>query len=796
VSPERYVCIHGHFYQPPRENPWLEAVELQDSAFPYHDWNARITAECYGPNTASRILDREGRIARIVNNYARISFNFGPTLLRWLEESEPECYARVLAADRESRERFSGHGSAIAQAYSHPILPLMNRHDRVTQVVWGKRDFEARFGREPEGMWLPETAVDLETLSILAEQGIRFTILAPHQAKQIRPLEGGDWTDVSGGRIDPRRAYLQRLPEGRSIAVFFYDGPVSRAVAFEKLLANGEGFAGRIASLLDDRDEPQLAHIATDGETYGHHHKHGEMALSYALEHTSSNGHAKLTNYGEFLERFPPRWEVEVLENTSWSCAHGIERWRSDCGCGSGRPGWQQRWRAPLRAALDDLRDRIAPLWEEKARAFLRDPWAARDSYVSVILDRSPANVSRFLEQHAARPLTEQDRVTVLKLLELQRHALLMYTSCGWFFDEVSGLETVQVLQYAACAIQIAEEVLGERFESRFLERLEQAPSNIPAHKNGRATYEKLVRPAVVDLQKVAAHYAVASLFESFGEKTNVYSYLVERHDSRIATAGKAKLALGWARVTHALTGESAELSYGAVHFGDHNITGGIRGYRGFANYKTMIRDVAEAFARADMPEVIRRLDKDFLELGFSLRSLFRDEQRRVLDAVLATSLAEADSVYRSLYEHNAPLLRFLVDLGIPLPRAFREAASLVLHANLRRGFEADPVDLQAVRAVLDEAQKLRLPLDGQVLAYSLQTTLERMAERYAREPGNAELLAQLRAVLELHERLPFDVNLWKVQNVYWDLLLSSPEVKASAGFLELGSALGIRAAA
>ena len=792
---ERYVCIHGHFYQPPRENPWLEAVELQDSAFPYHDWNERITAECYGPNTASRILDAEGRITQIVNNYARISSNFGPTLLRWMQESEPECYARILAADVESRERFSGHGSALAQAYSHPILPLMNRRDRVTQVVWGKRDFEARFGRAPEGMWLPETAVDLETLSILAEQGIRFTILAPHQAGRVRPIEGGDWSDVSGARIDPTRAYLQRLPEGRSIAIFFYDGPVSRAVAFEKLLGNGEGFAGRLASIFNDaRDWPQLAHIATDGETYGHHHRHGEMALSYALEHIASSGLARITNYGEFLEKFPPRHEVEIIENTSWSCVHGIERWRSACGCSSGRPGWHQKWRAPLRTALDSLRDGIAPLWEEKARAFLREPWTARDDYVSAVLDRSAENVSRFLEKHAARPLAEQDRVTALKLLELQRHALLMFTSCGWFFDEISGLETVQVLQYAACAIQIAEEVLGERFEGRFLEQLEQAPSNVPEHGNGRVTYEKLAQPSVVDLRKVAAHYAVASLFESFGEKTKVYSYLVERHDSRVETAGKAKLAIGWARVTHELTGEAAELSYGALHFGDHNITGGIRGYRGFANYKTMIHDVAEAFARADMPEVIRRLDKDFLELGFSLRSLFRDEQRRVLDAVLASTLAEAESVYRSLYEHNAPLLRFLVDLGSPLPRTLREAASLVLHANLRRAFEAEAMDLEAVGAVLDEARKLRLGLDGEVLAYSLQTTLERMAERYAREPGDAELLAKLRAVLELHERLPFDVNLWRVQNVYWDLLRSSPELKASASFLEVGGALGIRA--
>src|SRR5919202_166538 len=362
-----YICIHGHFYQPPRENPWLEAIELQDSAAPYHDWNARITAECYAPNAAARILDGQGRIAAIVNNYARISFNIGPTLLAWLEAQAPDTYHAMLAADRESQTRFAGHGSAIAQAYNHLIMPLATRRDKATQVIWGIQDFVHRFGRQPEGMWLPETAVDLETLELLTAHGIRFTILSPYQALRVRRIDevAGEgvapWIDVTGGRIDPSMPYIVRQPSGRAIAIFFYDAPIARAVAFEGVLARGDALADRLLGAFSAaRPHPQLVHIATDGESYGHHHPHGDMALAYALAAIERQGRARLTNYGEFLALHPPAYEVAIAENTSWSCFHGIERWRHDCGCNSGgQRGWHQAWRGPLRSALDWLRDAI-----------------------------------------------------------------------------------------------------------------------------------------------------------------------------------------------------------------------------------------------------------------------------------------------------------------------------------------------------------------------------------------------------------------------------------------------------
>jgi alpha-amylase/alpha-mannosidase (GH57 family) len=334
---ERYVCIHGHFYQPPRENAWLETVELQDSAYPYHDWNQRVTAECYAPNAVARILDEQGQIVQLVNNYAKISFNFGPTLLQWLENNEPEVYESILSADRVSMQKFAGHGSAIAQPYNHVILPLASRRDRRTQILWGIGDFERRFKRRPEGIWLPETAVDLETLELLAEEEIRFTILAPHQASRMRRAGARLWQDVTGAKIDPTRPYSQQLASGKSIGLFFYDGPIARAVAFEGLLTRGDHFAERlIGAFSDQRSWPQLVHIATDGESYGHHHRFGDMALAYALNQIESKKLAQLTNNGEYLARHPPTQEVEIIEKSFWSCFHGIDRWRSNCGCNTG----------------------------------------------------------------------------------------------------------------------------------------------------------------------------------------------------------------------------------------------------------------------------------------------------------------------------------------------------------------------------------------------------------------------------------------------------------------------------
>ncbi len=773
---ERYICIHGHFYQPPRENPWLEAVELQDSAYPYHDWNERISAECYAPNSASRILGSDGRIVQIPNNYAWMSFNFGPTLLAWMADKDPVTYESILKADRMSQMSFSGHGSALAQAYNHLIMPLANSRDKATQVIWGIRDFEHRFGRFPEGMWLPETAVDLESLDLMAQMGLKFTILAPHQARRVRRLgKRGGWRDVSGGRIDPTMAYQLRLPSGRTMALFFYDGPISKAVAFEDLLTRGENLAHRlVGAFSDQRSWPQMVHIATDGETYGHHRPHGDMALAFALQYIQWNNLARLTNYGEFLEKHPPTQLVEIFENTSWSCFHGVERWWKDCGCNSGmHPGWSQDWRMPLRNALDWLRDTLIPLFEERAGKLLQNPWEARNDYISIILDRSPANVEGFLARHAVRELSEEEKCAVLRLLELQRHAMLMYTSCGWFFDDLSGIETVQVMQYAGRAIQLAREVNGDDIEAPFLERLAEARSNLPEHGDGCQIYEKFVRPSMIDLLQVGAHYAVSSLFEDYAELNRVFCYTLERQDHRSAVAGKARLAVGLIKVTSEITRRSADLSFAVLHFGDHNLTGGVRDFLGDDAYGAMAWDVMESFSWADYPETIRRIDRHFGASTYALRSLFRDEQRQVLDLIIKSTLEEAWATYRHIYDDHSPLMRFLVDLGVPLPPAFQATAEFVLNLNLRQAFEIEEPNLEEIYGILEQAEFLQVSLNQAYLEFTLRKTMERLAARFQEDPENLSYLAHLEETARLVHDLPFEVNLWKVQNIYYEMFQS-----------------------
>ncbi|MBD3271356.1 MAG: DUF3536 domain-containing protein, partial [Elusimicrobia bacterium] len=558
----RSVCIHGHFYQPPRENPWLEEVEKQDSASPYHDWNERITAECYAPNTASRILDHERRITQIINNYAHISFNFGPTLLSWLERHSPDILWGIQEADRQSIQRFNGHGSALAQAYNHMIMPLANRRDKITQIRWGIHDFQHRFSRYPEGMWLPETAVDMETLEICADHNIKFTILAPRQAKRIRKIGDKRWRDVSGSRIDPKQPYIINLASGKKISVFFYDGPVSQDIAFSGLLYSGENFAKRLLALFSAHSEQtELAHIATDGETYGHHHIFGDMALAYCLHYIEEKKAARITIYGEFLEQHPPVYEVDIYSNSSWSCVHGVERWKNNCGCNSGmHQNWQQEWRAPLRGALDWLRDNLVSIYEQHSSGILKNPWQARDEYISVILNRSDSNTDQFLHTQSLKQLTDDEKIKLLQLLEMQRHAMLMYTSCGWFFDEISGIETVQILQYAARAMQLCHMATGISFEDTFVNLLERAPSNVPAFETGKKIYEMFVKPSILDLLRVGVHFAVSSLFKDYGEQAEIYTYSITAKQFEKEHIGRHKVGIGSITVKSRITREEQHI--------------------------------------------------------------------------------------------------------------------------------------------------------------------------------------------------------------------------------------------
>jgi alpha-amylase/alpha-mannosidase (GH57 family) len=806
---ENYICVHAHFYQPPRENPWLEAIERQKSAHPYHDWNQRITAECYQPNSMARILDSSGRIDRILNNYSRISFNFGPTLLSWLAGQDPATYAGILEADKESRARFSGHGSAIAQAYNHAILPLCNHRDKVTQIQWGIRDFSCRFGRMPESMWIPETAADLETLDLMAQMGLHYAILAPHQARRVRKKTDRTWVDIQNQDIDPSRPYEICLPSGRRMAIFFYDGPISRAVGFEKLLRDGEAFVNRMmAAFSAERKWSQLIHIATDGETYGHHHPFGEMALAYALHSIEAGGKARLTNYGEFLEKHPPTHVVEIWDNRSWSCPHGIGRWSEDCGCSTGvHPGWKQEWRAPLRNALNWLRDRLGNIYEADAAALLKNPWAARNDYVDVILERSQESVECFLAAHRIRELKAEERVRVLKLQELQRHAMLMHTSCGWFFDDISRIEAIQILQYAGRAIALGEELSGlDTIEEEFLQILQRARSNDPEFGNGRDIYGKFVKPAMIAGHKVAGQYAVRSLFEDSPERSEFYSYIVDRQFSKMVTSGKSKLAMGRCKITSKITRESSEAEYAVAHLGGGDISGRAKECQGGCATQKLVDEITGAFENNDLPAAFRSMDAYFGEAVFSLDSLFLDERLKVLETLLNAANAEMEASCLQAYASAAPLVRSLMKLGMEPPASFLIVADLALRARLLPALQAEDLNSRQVVDVLEETKFWRVELNKKELEDALRQAIEKQAKESHNNPGDLKSLRRFTAAVDLASKLSFDINYYQTQNIYYELLKNGyPPMKLAAEkgdknatvwieeFQDLGKKLSVR---
>jgi len=813
----RFVCIHGHFYQPPRENPWLQTVETQETAAPYHDWNERICAECYATNGAARILNNKNLITRIVNNYARISFNFGPTLLSWLKENAPRTYRMILDGERRSRKSYQGHSSAMAQVYNHMILPLANRRDRITQIRWGIADYEHHYGSAPEGMWLAETAVDAESLELLAEHGIKFTVLAPHQCKRIRALQdgagadGGAWTNTPDGAVDTTRPYLVRFDSGVSIAVFFYDSPISRAIAFEGLLNSGESLAGRLKASFKDNSEAQLVHVATDGESYGHHHKYGEMALAYALRLLEEDKTVKLANYGSFLEQFPPAYECEIVERSSWSCVHGVERWRSNCGCNGGKPGFNQLWRAPLRRALDELRDALTPLTEQEGANLFKEVWEARDGYIEVVLDQSPQVVERFFRKYQSHALSVAERVRALELMEMQRHTQLMYTSCGWFFDDISGIETVQIIAYAARVLQLARQLFDEQarpLEPAFLARLAEARSNVASAGNGALLYKEQVGCRQLGLEQVAAHYAISSMFSSFAEETDLFCYRVWRDAWNIFSSGRGRLAIGRAKIVSAVTTEQQSYSFAVLHFGDQNITAAVKVYQeaDAAEFDAFAKEAAGYVQRADFPEVIRLLDRYYGHVDYSLTSLFTDEQRRIVQIILNSTLWDIENSLTTIYEDHASLLHYLSQAGLPKPPALTLAAGFAINAGLRRAMESDPIDVAQLRSFLALAKADQVPLETPTLSYIADQRMKRAMVELQMSSGSLEMLERALVLARTVIELPFELNLWQAQNIWYEILRTAnyglialgkdDRPQWEKGFNELGRCLSIDCAA
>ncbi|WKN30759.1 DUF3536 domain-containing protein [Porifericola rhodea] len=774
MSKNKFVCIHGHFYQPPRENPWLNTVEVQDSAYPFHDWNERISAECYSRNSASRILDNEGRIIDIVNNYSRISFNFGPTLLLWMKNNDPDTYKAILEADKQSLKRFSGHGSAIAQSYNHIIMPLANERDKETQVIWGIKDFEHRFHRKPEGMWLSETAVNTDTLEMLAKHNIKFTILSPYQAKSVRKKGDTQWKDVMGGKVDPRRPYLCKLPSGKSISLFFYDGPVSQGIAFEGLLNNGKVFSDRLIGQLDmndEQDSPQLMHIATDGETYGHHHRLGEMGLSYCLHQIENYEEANLTVYGEYLEKFPPEYEAQIIENTAWSSTPHLERW-SDNGGGNtgGHPDWHQRWRKPLRAAFDWLRDEMITFYETEMGKLATDPWKVRNAYVEVILDRSRENTASFLKTYAKKELSKEEEVKFLKLLEIQHHAMLMYTSCGWFFDEVTGIETIQDIMYAARAIQLTHDISGKDFETHFVKLLEKCPSNIPEHGHAGSAYTKFVKPSVVDMHRVGAHYAISSLFFDYPEKTKVYSFDVDSQHYEFHEAGKYSLAIGKAKLTSEVTWEENLISYSILHLGDHHLFGGVREFNNDESYLEMKEEITEAFTKSRVHEVIVLMDKHFGSHNYSFWHLFKEDQQKILDQVMLGTMESIAFSFNNIYENNYSLLQATKELGLAPPKPLKYCSDFTINAKLEKIFKEDDIDFKELNAVVESFKRLEVKVNKVGLDFLAEQKINSLMQRLKLAPDDISIMNKIDKFMDATHKVPLSPDLWQAQNIAFQI--------------------------
>lgn len=785
-----YITVHGHFYQPPRENPYLNIIERQPSAQPYHDWNERIHYECYRPNAFARILNQQQELIGIVNNFEYLSFNIGATLMSWLEKYDPEVYQRILEADRLSSERLNGHGNAIAQVYNHLILPLANQRDKITQIRWGKEDFRSRFGRDPEGMWLAETAVDYPTLEALIDEGIQFIILAPSQAAKCRPLpttekEAAEWDEVGGSQIDPTRPYRCFVDGDRYLDIFFYDGPISRDMGFDNLLKTADNFATRLGQAIKGDNRPsQIINVATDGETFGHHKGATEKCIAYALSEQFAQYGWTVTNYAHYLSICPPTWEVVLKPVTAWSCAHGVGRWQDDCGCAKGG-GWHQKWRRPLRDALDWLRDQLIEVYEETGKRFFRDPWLTRNEYVKVLRDRSTDHVREFLQRHQLTELSASEQIDALRLLEMQRHTLLMYTSCGWFFEEISRPEGVQILRYAARALELAGEVAGIHLKQEFMARLGQAPSNVAIFGDGKTVYEQLVAPSQVSLQQVAAHYAISSLFTKYLAQEQIYCYRVEQLDYQKQQMGTLTLAVGQVRLTSEITWESQQIVFAVLHLGGWDFHCCINGFDGRLAYAELKQELFTDIKQASAAQVILTMNRLMVgSQSFNLQDLFAEERHRIIRLLTAKTKKHLDQLYTQVYRENYSMLAAFQREELPVPQELKVAAEVALSfrcldtvKNLERAIE-DPAAIDSYLAELTatatEANYLHCQLNIPEAKKILEQTIVRLLWRLLYDGDPSQLVtdtARIETAIALGQQLHLGLALDRAQEIYFNCL-------------------------
>jgi hypothetical protein len=676
-------------------------------------------------------------------------------------------------------------------------MPLANSRDKETQIIWGIRDFEHRFNRKPEGMWLAETAVDTESLELLAKHNIKFTILAPRQAKACRKFTEEEWTSTDQKEIETRRPYLCKLPSGNSIVLFFYDGDVSQGVAFSGLLNDGKKFADRLLHSFNKAlEEPQLVHVATDGETYGHHHKHGDMALAFCMDQIEKDEDAKLTNYAQFLSIHPPQYEAQIHENSSWSCVHGVERWRNDCGCNSGgKPNWNQKWRKPLREALDWLRDELAVIYERETD-FLRDPWRAREEYINVILNRDDDVIRKFILDHCVKQVEIN---TVLRLMEVQRNAMLMYTSCGWFFDEVSGIETTQIMQYACRAMQLVSQINDFDLELEFRRRLELVPSNVTGLENAAVIYTRYVLPSKTNLQRVGMHYAIASLFEEDPESFPVFNYTTSNEIFIRKEAGQQKMVLAVTNVKSNVTRSEKRFAFAVIHLGGHNIIGNISIEMEAERFASMQARMVSAFDEGRLGDIIGLMQTYFGPEKFSIWQLFQDEKRKVFNFITQQSMMDLEDSLRRIYNRDYPLVMALATNEIPIPNAYKTSFEYILNADLVNCFLTDKINIRQVERIMTEMVNwdLRIEDPGKVEKYAGESIFKEL-KRISAEGDSHKRIERLNRLFPLMLKFNLKPNLYKSQNLFFEISRAIQENNGRSEewrkqFSLLGNNLGVK---
>ena len=718
INPNHHLAIHGHFYQPPRENPWLGVVEEQDSAYPFPDWNTRICAECYTPLTCSPVCSMSHRTTDLFNCYAHISYNFGPTLLSWLNKYAPFTLERLRVADSIACNSYEGHGSAMAQVYNHQILPLADAADRHTQIIWGIKEFYYRFGRRPSSMWLSETAIDMNTVRSLIDHGIKYIILSPLQASYIRKFGEFDWTGVPEGTIDTRVPYRLFEVDGggrthfdRYLDVLFYDKEISTKVSFEHLLNDNQKLEWLIKNKYSDQATlPQMVLIATDGEIYGHHEKNGHKSLAQLLERLLKNGNCVVTNIDKFMKEYKPSQEVKLWEGidgrgSSWSCSHGVGRWHRDCGCSDGPHEYNQEWRTHLRNTFDELRYHIRLICKNIGKDLVLDFTDARNDYISVVLDPSQSNRDNFLTRHSSKTLSARGRIKLWKLLEADRNAMLMYTSCGWFFSDISGFEPQQNMRYALRAAELIQEFSDYDLIEMLQSGLESAVSNIPQMGTGREIFDKFVLTTRYDYKKITAIHALLSLYR---QPLPNYNTSIELTHISISENSIMKYITGTARCTDQFTHESNETSFIGFTLLDSLCSGVC-----FATDLETAKDMARLNSR-DLQTLLMNEGVRIAEFPYS--------ERKVLNTlIISRTLEVADNNLHEWFNTHIPLFERFTANRLPIPAHLKAIGEEALAYRLTRsihhgieqgGFNKDKKCIEEVFAIKEQATRFGLNLN------------------------------------------------------------------------------------